>query len=341
MTNHHKNYDDYKDAIDELRRLAREPYEASDELVKLRKRITSERGRVHRGILERVAQQAHVDLQSIFDEARRRNAAKHKYVTETLNLVLAQVAERAKAQAKHFHRIRADYVRDYSALVQRTPQLKFHQPISTSSNAKRGDCNYIVGGCSPNAGSYEASAEFGPDPAGIWLFPFLSNDSGDCDDTTPATTLHDLTFQMSAPTTSFAVSSIRVDLIANGVAASHLGDAGFFHEASHKYVHSFIDMDVWIAQQVYGRWAQWPLLSDRLFEGAGDYAKQIQLVLSGQTYPSAIVILKPDDGGGDILCHMQIVCSTNTIGTDGRSLLDFRAEHGMFVGGVALLGDFV
>jgi hypothetical protein len=299
---------------------------------------------VHHNILERVAQQAHVDLQSIFDEARRRNAAKHKYVTETLNRVLAQVAERAKTQAKHLHRIRADYVRDFSALEQRTPQLKFHQPISTSSNTKRGECGHLIGGsfgCSPNIGNYEASAEFGPDPVGIWLFPFLSNDSGDCDDMTPGTTLHDLTFQMSAPTTSFFVSSIRVDLIANGVAVSHFGDVGFLDTINPKYVHSFIEMDVWIAQQVYGEWQQWPLLSDRLFGEAGEYAKQVRLVLSGQTYPSAIVIRNPDVGGGDLLCQMQIVCSAESCGTDGRSLLDFRAEHGMFVGGVALLGDFV
>lgn len=341
MAKHRKKPDHFKTAIDELRRLAREPYESSKELVQLRKRITSERGRAHRRILERVAKEAHADLRPIFDEARRRNAAKHRYVTRTLNRVRAHAARCAKTQTKHFHRIRADYVRDFSALEQRTPQLKFHQPIATFSHAKRGECNYIIGGCSPNAGSHDASAAFGPDPVGIWMFSFLNNDSGDCDDTTPATTLHDLTYQIGAPATSFAVNSIRVDLIANGVATSHLGDGGFLAEANPDYIHSFIDMDVWIAQQVNGEWQQWPLLHDRLFEGKGDYARQIRLVLSGQTYPAAIVIRKPDVGGGDLLCHLQLVCSTDTIGTDGRSSFDFRAEHGIFVGGVALRGDFV
>jgi hypothetical protein len=172
------------------------------------------------------------------------------------------------------------------------------------------------------------------------LFSFLNNDSGDCDDTTPATTLHDLTYQIGAPATSFAVSSIRVDLIANGVATSHLGDGGFLAEANPYYVHSFIDMDVWIAQQVNGEWQQWPLLHDRLFEGKAIMQGRFA-VLSGQTYPATIVIRKPHVGGGDLLCHLQLVCSTDTIGTDGRSSFDFRAEHGIFVGGVALLGDVV
>jgi hypothetical protein len=336
---------DFSAAIEDLRRLAREPYESSHELVRLRHRITSERKRAHQSILERVAKQANVDLQPIFEEAQRRNAAKRRYVTRTFERLEAKAAERAKAQKKHFHRIRTDYIRTFSDLEQSTPQLKFHQPIATSSSAQAGECNEIIGyACSPpDLGSHEASADFGPDPVGIWLFPFINSDSGDCDETIPATTLHDLTYQMGPPTNSFAVSSIRVDLIANGVATSHLGDPdGLFEKANPYYVHSFIDMTLWIAQQVNGEWQQWPLLSDRLFSGNGDYAKQIRLVLSGQTYPAAIVIRKPDVGGGDLLCHLQVVCSADTIGADGRVGIDLRGpDHGMFVGGVALLGDFV
>lgn len=68
----------------------------------------------------------------------------------------------------------------------------------------------------------------------------------------------------------------------------------------------------------------------------------IRLLLSGQIYPAAIVIRKPNVGGGDLLCHLQVVCPADTIGTDGRVGIDFRApDHGIFVGGVSLLGDFV
>jgi hypothetical protein len=101
-------------------------------------------------------------------------------------------------------------------------------------------------------------------------------------------------------------------------------------------------MTLYIAQLVNGDWQQWPLLSDRVFIGNGEYVKQIRLLLSGQTYPAAIVIRNPNVGGGDILCHMQLVCSAEGIGTDGRIGIDFRApDHGIFVGGVTLLGEFV
>jgi hypothetical protein len=139
------------------------------------------------------------------------------------------------------------------------------------------------------------------------------------------------------------VNSVRVDLIGNGVGKFHGGDGPWFGgEVNPQYVHSFIDLNVLISQQVNGGWQPWPLLSDRLFIGKGEYVKQIRLVLSGQTYPANIMIRNPAAGGGNLLCHMQLTCSTDTIGTDGRTSIDFRQpDLGIFVGGITLLGDFV
>ena len=64
MTDHRRSAD-FSAAIEELRRLAREPYESPQELVRLRHRVSSERKRAHLGILERVARQANVDLRPI------------------------------------------------------------------------------------------------------------------------------------------------------------------------------------------------------------------------------------------------------------------------------------
>jgi hypothetical protein len=335
----------FNDPIEELRRLAREPYEPSKELLRLRHRISSERRRAHQSILERVAKQANVDLQPIYEEAQRRNAVKRRYVTQAVERLDAKAFEGARRDKERFHRVRSDFIRTFRDLQQSTPQLKFHQPIASSGTATPGECNYIIGSaCSPpDPGGYEARADFGPDPVGIWLFPIIKTDTGDCDDSRDGSTLQDLTYQMGPPSSSFAVSSVRVDLIANGVATSVFGEpGGLFEECSNKYVHSFIDMSLFIAQQVNGQWQQWPLVSDRLFAGQGEYVKQIRLTLSGQTYPANIVIRKPDVGGGDLLCHLQIVCSAGACGADARSGIDFRhAELGMFVGGVSLLGDFI
>ncbi len=351
MTNQRQSPDKYSEAIDALRRLARAPFETPKELLRLRNRITNERARTHRRSLERIAQQADVDLEPIFEDARRRNATKRRYVTETLAKLEAQAAELAKTEKKHFHRIRSDYLNSFGGNPPLAPgrsELKFHQPIQWRGEAQPGDCNEIIGSWFGDVdfGTHEATAEIAaPGDVGIWLYPYINSDNGDCEDTLVAHTLQDLTYQMGPPTNSYAVNSIRVDLIGNGVASSTLGDFSpwwLFLKADPLYEHTFVQMDVYIAQQINGQWQQWPLLSDKLFVGKGDYTRQIRSLLSGQTYPVSIVILSPDVGGGDLLCHVQVTCSSLAIGSDARVTINFRApDHGIFVGGVALLGEYV
>lgn len=350
MPNQQQSASHYSVAIDELRRLARERFETPTKLLQLRRRIATGRAHAHRQILERIAQQAHVDLQPIFEEARRRNAVKRRYVTETLTRLEAEAKEHAKTQKNHFLRIRSDYLKTFSNQLSgpqaKSPELKFHQPIVWTSEAHPGDCNEILGSACGNQdlGTYEASADIAPggNNVGMWLYPYIYTDGGDCEDTLVGTTLQDLTYEMGPPATSFAVNAIRVDLVGNGIASAVLGDYGWPDKANPYYEHSFVELDVYIAQQVNGEWQQWPLLSDRLFEGKGDYSRQIRSLLSGQTYPTSIIIRKSDLGGGDLLCHLQIACSTRTLGSDGRVRIDFSApDHGIFVGGVALIGDYV
>lgn len=334
--------------INQMQHLAREPFQAPEELVQLRRRIKTERERTHDGIIKTIAKEARVDLDSIFEEARRRNAVKRRYVTETLNRLEAETAERAREHQRHVHQIRTEYLKTFRrelAAQAGTTELKFRDPVTWAGDAQKGDCSYIVGGTSADAGFHEASAEIlpSPDSPGMWLHPRIFSDSGDCDDTRPGTSFHNLTYQMGPPATSFAVSSVRVDLLANGMGSSVLGDPGCFREWNPYFEHSFIVLDVHIAQQVNGVWHEWPLLSDKLFSGAGEYVKQIRPLLSGQTYPANIILRKADAGGGALLCHVQVACSARALGADGRVLLDFSTASGLgiFLGGVALLGGFV
>ena len=330
--------------IREMRELAREPYEPSPGLLRLRHRIASERRSAHQGILERVAKEAGVDLDPIFREARRRNAAKSRYVTATLERLEPKAVERAVAEKARLHRVRSDYLRAFGNFEQSRPQLKFHQLLFVSGTAQPGECGVIMAGpCSePDLGTFDAAADTGPDPAGIWLFPLVRNDNGDCDETRPGRTFHELTYLMDPPDASFAVDSVRVDLIGNGVATSAFGDAGTFSECNSQYVHSFIDMHVSIAQLVDGAWQHLPLLSDRLFAGQGEYARQVRLVLSAQTYPATFAVRKPDGGGGQLMCQLELVCSAQACGSDGRNAIDFRQRDlGIFLGGVSLLGTFI
>ena len=147
---------------------------------------------------------------------------------------------------------------------------------------------------------------------------------------------------MGAPATSFYVSSVRVDLVGNGLASGVLGDYKWPNKANPYYEHSFVQLDVYVAQQVTGEWQYWPLVSDRLFSGQGDYARQIRSTLSGGPYPASIVVRKPEAGGGDLVCHLQVVCSAVVLGSNGAVEIDYRApDLGIFAGGIALLSQAV
>lgn len=229
----------YDQPIAELRRLARPPFDMPRELFVMHQRIGNERARMHRRILEQIAEQAHVDLEPILEDARRRNAAKRHRTTQVLRRVEARVAAAAKAEKERFHRIRSDYIKSFGGrlpLGAGVDELKFHQPIQWSGDANPSDCNQVLGSwCgTPDFGNHAASADIEPPAAvGIWLHPFIDSDNGDCEETLVGRTFQDLTYQMPAPSTSFLVNNVRVDLIGNGLASSSLGDySGLFVEAT-------------------------------------------------------------------------------------------------------------
>jgi hypothetical protein len=341
----------YSQPIAELRRLARSPFETPPKLIELRRRIATERARTHRGILEKIAEQAKVDLGPILEDARRRNAVKRRYVTATLKPIEKLAAKLAKDEKKHFHRIRSAYIKSFNGALPHAvggTELKLHAPIAWSSDARRGECNVDTLGsaCGNNdLGTHQATAEIVPlGEPGVWLYSHIYNDNGDCTYASGSRIIQDLTYQMGAPAITFAISSVRVDLVANGVWSVTLGDYDWTHSADPLWEHSFVQLDVYISQQINGEWHQWTLLSDKLFSGKGetDEVRQIRSLLSGQTYPVSVALRKPEAGGGDVLCHLQLVCSSQAQGSDGRTRIDFRApDHGIFVGGIALFGDYV
>jgi len=337
----------YKKPIQEMRRLARERFGNPHELQQLRARIVTERKQAQRTILKKIADRTQIDVASLLDNDRGRREATRRQVAETFSRLEARVGRRAKADASRFQRIRALYLKSFGGkapLAPGTTQLKFRDPLVWAGDASPGKCTYFGSGIvSPWIGPQsEASADIAPstDSPGIWLYPRLYIDSNDCDDMNVGTTLQDVTYRMAAPATSFGVSSIRVDLIGNGIASCHIGDGGWTWSPSYLYQHSSVTLDAYIAQLLDGEWHMWPLLSDTLFAAHGDYVQQIRLLLSGQTYSSNLAIRGSDVGGGDLLCFVEVACSVQAEGTDGRVSIDFSAgnSRGIFVGGVTLLG---
>ena len=122
-----------------------------------------------------------------------------------------------------------------------------------------------------------------------------------------------------------------------------LGDPqGWFIEADPLYYHTHVELGVAMTQQVGGELHTWPLLTEELFRARGNVdPTQMRAALSGQTYPHNFFVRGADVGGGALHCMVHISCSTVAIGSGARVLLDFGPGegHGIFVGGVALLGS--
>jgi len=323
---------EYAEPIEEMRRLTREGFGNPDELQQLRARIATERKKAQQTILKEIADRTRIDVASLLDNDQSQREARRRQVAETFSRLEARVGQRAKADAIRFQRTRASYLKTFGSkppFAPGTRQIKFRDPIAWAGDASPGKCTYFGSGIfSPWIGPQsEASAEIAPsmDSPGIWLYPRLYIDSNDCDNTNPGTTLQDVTYRMVAPATSFGVTSVRVDLIGNGIASCHIGHGGWTWSPSYLYQHSSITLDAYIAQLLDGEWHMWPLLSDTLFAGHGDYVQQIRLLLSGQTYSANLAIRGSDVGGGDLLCFVEVACSVQAEGTDGRVSIDFSA----------------
>ena len=168
---------------------------------------------------------------------------------QALEPLEARALAEARAQKEQFHKARSAYQESFAAGLPAAaplpPQLKFRRPVASTSTATRGDCNEIVGGTDPDAGTWEAAADLAANgDAGVLLCPYIFSDSGDCDHSTGAETLQDLSYAMAPPATSFYVSSVRVDLIGNGVGSGVLGDFKWPNKANPYFEHSFVQLDV-------------------------------------------------------------------------------------------------
>jgi hypothetical protein len=331
-----------------MRRLARSGFEPSGELQQLHDQVAADRNTTQQKVLEAIAKEAHVDLRSIVQAARGPQEQKRRYVVETLARLESQAIRRANQEKDRFHRIRRAYHETFEGQFAgpgQTAQLKFRDVLFSSGDGIPGRCSYQgTGFFSPWIGPDSiATADIAPstDTPGMWLHPRIVIDTKDCDDTREGMTMQDVTYRMDAPATSFGVANVRVDLIANGIASAHLGDTGWFSSPSSLYKHSTVGLEVYIAQKIGGEWQLWLLVSDTLFVGHGEYVTQIRSLLSGQTYPKNFFIRGTDVDGGEVLCLVQIACSALPIGNHARVRLDFGVAdgHGIFLGGVALIGS--
>ena len=107
----------------------------------LRRRIESEREKTHHHMMERLAKETRIDIQGLFDEARRRGAAKRRYITPGARAAGGPGAGRGAgaegAVSQGALGVPGELRRRAAAAAALPPQLKFRRP-STRPPPRRG-----------------------------------------------------------------------------------------------------------------------------------------------------------------------------------------------------------
>lgn len=339
------NPTDWDTLMQEMRRLTGEPDDLQEELERLRRRMDMETELTHRRIIERVSQEAGVDLHSILEDAQRRKAVKRRYFTRAMNKLEAKAGEQALARKKQYVRVRDQYLKDFAQYYknpdrQGDPVLKFQVPFQW-----HGDATPAISECLADyPGNYEASADMvaSSDKSLVVLHPHIKTDNGDCEENTGwARTVQNIFYRMEPLSSAFEVVNTRVDLLGFGVASGRPGDTGcFFNNLS--FQSSEILLKVFIAQWVNKELHFWPLVTSTLFSRAGSYTTPVELLVSGETYPTNIILRSREAGGGEVVCILQLVCKSIAVGSNARAQLDFtRPDLGMWIWGVDLMGDYL
>ena len=340
--------------LDEMRSLGWQPAASSPELSDLRAAERADRADVHGRLVDAIAGSASADLRSLVEEVQRKRRAREARAQELLPRLDAEASHEANEEMARLHRIRERYRERFAGQVAGPgdpTQLKLRDVSYTYADVTEPRCEHLDSWDfilpAPTVGpDISVSADIAPstDTPGTWLHPSIDIVANSCDEMTEAKTYQEVAFQLAAPATTFGANSVRVDLIANGTFRSHLGDpSGWFTSASTLYVHTRVELSVVIGQQIAGAPQLSPLVSDEIFTAHGNVDPgQVRAVLSGQTYPANLFVSGADVGAGPLYCLVQLACTTVTIGSGARVRLDFGASqgHGIFLGGVALLGAY-
>jgi hypothetical protein len=342
---------EHADILEEMLQLTRSDFESSEELQELRDRAAAERTETELNILQAIAEQANVDLRPILEAERDARLERRRRIAETLARREAEASRRANQEKERFHRIRGKYRDEFEGLLAGpggTTQLKFRDVISSSELVSPPKCTEMESSWWSGP-SYDwldsivtADIVASTDTPGMWLHPKIDIRANGCNRMSRPVTFQTLYYRMDPPAVSFGVENVRVDLIATGIFSSHLGDpSGVLLKADPLWTHTHVTLKVVIGQIIDNHGYSWPLVSLPLFTAYGNVdGRQIRVLLSSETFPFNFHVLGTDRAGGDLFCVVTVICDTQPVGTGARHRLDFGAAdgHGIFVGGVALIG---
>jgi hypothetical protein len=339
---------DWSKTIEEMRRAALQRYQRPAELLQIRKRMGSARGHFFRTVIEHLACETKVDLRPFYEDARRRNRARHQDVIQLIDELEAKVAEQALVERTRLASLREEYLRDFPRPYELPPgrvELKFNIPIYFVGTAIPAECMTVFGGGfgEPNFVA-QASAEIRATPGqpGMQFFPRIYTDNQDCETSTIALAFYDVFFRTVPIERTFLATSVRIDLFGVGIASAQWGDLGWgFDESSDNT--AFVDLSVEIGQLVRGAAQHVSILDKNLFRLGSETVQSIRILLSLEDSPTNLVVRGRDYGGGEIGCYVLLRTSARVKGAeDGRVRLDFSApNYGLTLTGISLIGEYL
>lgn len=343
------NIDEDK-AVAEIMRFLMQRGKLPQEFVQFRRQIIKERDNAHMNIIEKVAKQANVDLDSIYKEARLLNKIKRQKMTETLEKIDAEVAARAAEERNRHEMMRKRYLKDFGQLYKEregNPELKFKYISNWNSSAVAapGCLAGVMPWTEPDMGAWEASASVNPDPLreGAILKSRIYTDHGDCRHSGHGVTDLMVVMRRQHPIDTFLADNISVNLWGTGGGLAVVGDDCPDPNPNSMYLD--VRLTVSFVQLLNGRmegpWIPSSLDNLELFGCTGEYNGSINFDIAADTFPCHLFFRGPDLDGGEIFCFIHIRTRAYTVGSDGRAVLDCQSvPHGIVLGCVSLIGEY-
>jgi hypothetical protein len=335
------------------------------DLKRFRDRVSRERHQSHLKMLADIARSANVDLDPIFEEARRRNQVKRTYAQRTIEKISAKAEKQGDAERARANGFAKEYIKrnlKHYRAREGNPELKF-LPSGRGRYDAEAAPGCIMGSgppwSEPDFGRWEAAAdnvysERSAIDATVDMFSWIYTNHGDCEVSGSATTDHYVPLRMiTVPLTGrFRVERFFISLHGTGQGHAVMGDG--HPDPRRTDLHQRISLTVGFHQMMRATDGSWypgdfhtvgGLDDYTLHEQWGEYFNTVPIDLRSEEFASPFYLAGPDEGGGDVIGHVFLHMEAITRGSDGVTYLDFQnmssgEPRNLQLGCAMLIGEY-
>jgi hypothetical protein len=343
------------DLIQEIQSRERSKMEIWREMLLVESQIHQQRRFSHSFLLQKIAEKAGLqmeDIQSIWDEIRRRQNVQRRFVTRSHEKIRAKSMDLVKKEAERRKAIRKQYLKlhaDKYKARQGNPELKFLHPVGHWSEALEIPDRGLVGWGihEPDMGEWDYDFDMDVDydtTRGHFLYPRAYVRTGDIE--TPMTlTIHQMIVVSHAPLESgrgdFRVDRVRVDLSGTGHSRARMGDTCPFERGHNLWDNTELSLGIQAHQfdNETGMFLEDDILQNRFPIGSGTHDSVVEIEL-GTSPISHDVLL--DNNGSEIWLYVQLTTRVTSADEDGYSEVNFSRDDtdGLMLGCITLIGEY-